>query len=248
MHESRRILTVSAIVALFMTVLFAVSGQIKVFAAEKAGFKPPAAIYKVDTDKKVVALTFDISWGNKIPEPVLEVLAEENVKKATFFLSGPWTQRHPEIVKKIKAMGYEIGNHGNLHKDFSNYPDSWIRDQVSLSEKSIHQVTGVRTRLIRTPNGDFNPRVLKCLNSMGYTVIQWHTDSLDWKNPGTANIVHRVVNRTVPGDIILMHASDSSKQIVDALPEILDGLRAKGYQFVTVSELINLADVKSQVR
>lgn len=245
MHESRRILTVSAIVALFMAVLFAVSGQTRVFAAE---LKKPAAIYKVNTDKKVVALTFDISWGNKVPEPALEVLKKENVKKATFFLSGPWTARHPEIVKKIKAMGYEIGNHGNLHKDFSNYPDSWIREQVSLSEKSIYQVTGVRTRLIRTPNGDFNPRVLRCLNNMGYSVIQWNTDSLDWKNPGTANIVNRVVNRAVPGDIILMHASDSSKQIVEALPQILDGLRAKGYQFATVSELINMADIKTQVR
>lgn len=245
MNEPRRILTVSAIVALFMAVLFAVSGQTRALAAE---VKQPAAIYKVDTDKKVVALTFDISWGNKVPEPVLDVLKKEHLTKATFFLSGPWTQRHPEIVKKIKAMGYEIGNHGNLHKDFSDYPDSWIREQVSLSEKAIYQVAGVRTRLIRTPNGDFNPRVLKCLNNMGYTVIQWNTDSLDWKNPGTANIVNRVVKRAVPGDIILMHASDSSKQIVDALPQILASLRAEGYQFVTVSELVNLADVKTQVR
>jgi peptidoglycan/xylan/chitin deacetylase (PgdA/CDA1 family) len=145
-------------------------------------------------------------------------------------------------------MGYEIGSHGNLHKDFSNYPDSWIREQVQIAEKSIYQVTGVRTRLIRTPNGDFNPRVLKCLNGMGYTVIQWNTDSLDWKNPGTQAIVSRVLNRVVPGDIILMHASDSSKQIVAALPQIIGGLRAKGYEFVTVSELLAQANVKTQVR
>ncbi|MFX4301236.1 polysaccharide deacetylase family sporulation protein PdaB [Alicyclobacillus tolerans] len=213
-----------------------------------AASKPPNAIYKVDTDKKVVALTFDISWGNKVPEPVLDILQKEGVKKATFFLSGPWTLRHPKIAKRIQTMGFEIGNHGNLHKDFSNYPNSWIREQVALSEKAIQQVTGVKTKLIRTPNGDFNPRVLKTLHDMGYTVIQWNTDSLDWKNPGEQAIVKRVVSRAVPGDIILMHASDSSKQITVALPQIIHQLRAKGYQFVTVSELLSNAKVSTKVQ
>lgn len=244
MREGKRIAAITTVIALFMAVLFAAAGQLPVYAAERKA----SAIYKVDTDKKIVALTFDISWGNKVPEPVLDVLEKEGVKKATFFLSGPWTLRHPEIAKRIHRMGYEIGSHGNLHKDFSNYPDSWIREQVQLAEKSIYQVTGVRTRLIRTPNGDFNPRVLRVLNSMGYTVIQWNTDSLDWKNPGTQAIVNRVLTRVVPGDIILMHASDSSKQIVDALPQIIEGLRAKGYQFVTVSELLSEANVKTQVQ
>jgi polysaccharide deacetylase family sporulation protein PdaB len=242
MRDGKRLLAISSIIALFMAVLFVVSGQVKAFAANK-----PHAIYKVDTDQKVVALTFDISWGEKTPEPVLDVLQREKVNKATFFLSGPWTQRHANIAKRIHDMGFEIGNHGHLHKDFSNYPDSWIRQQVALSEKTIQQVTGVKTRLIRTPNGDFNPRVLRCLNSMGYTVIQWNTDSLDWKNPGVQAITQRVLTRAVPGDIILMHASDSSKQIVEALPQVISGLRAKGYHFATVSELLAQAKVETKL-
>lgn len=145
-------------------------------------------------------------------------------------------------------MGYEIGSHGNLHKDFSNYPNSWIRQQVQIADQSIAQVTGVHPKLIRTPNGDFNPRVIACLNDMGYKVIQWNTDSLDWKNPGVQNIVNRVTKRVVPGDIILMHASDSSKQIVQALPQIISQLRQQGYQFVTVSELISGTNVSSSVQ
>ncbi len=242
MQSVKRFLTLTAIVAVFMAVLFAVSGQWRTFAATRQ----PAAIYKIDTKDKVVALTFDISWGTKVPDPVLDVLEKQNVKKATFFLSGPWTLRHADIAKRIKSMGFEIGNHGNLHKDFSHYPDSWIREQVGLSTKAIKQVTGVKTTLIRTPNGDFNPRVLQCLNQMGYTVIQWNTDSLDWMNPGVSNISNRVLTRVVPGDIILMHASDSSKQIVQALPTIISGLRAKGYQFVTVSELLAHAKVQTE--
>jgi polysaccharide deacetylase family sporulation protein PdaB len=233
-----------SILTMFMTVLCSAGSPASVGAA----VKKPSAIYKVDTQQKVVALTFDISWGNKVPEPVLDILEKKKVNKATFFLSGPWTLRHQEIVKRIHKMGFEIGSHGHLHKDFSNYSNAWIIEQVRLSEKAIHQVAGVRTKLIRTPNGDFDTRVVKCLNDMGYTVIQWNTDSLDWKNPGVAAITNRVLNRTVPGDIILMHASDSSKQITQALPQIIDGLRAKGYRFATVSELLAQAEVKTQVQ
>lgn len=244
MLRLKRTLLFSILTAILTAALVIMTGPSQVHAKTAE----PKAIYKVDTDKKVIALTFDISWGNKVPEPVLNVLKKENVKKATFFLSGPWTLSHPEIVKQIKNMGFEIGNHGNLHKDFSNYPNSWIREQVQLSEKSIQQVAGVKTKLIRTPNGDINPRVIRCLNQMGYTVIQWNTDSLDWKNPGAQNIVSRVSKRVIPGDIILMHASDSSKQIVEALPQLLDQLRKDGYQFVTVSELLAGANVTSTVR
>lgn len=243
MRQKRYTKFMMSTLALLMTSLCFTSGQAPVSATEKK----PTAIYKVATEKKMVALTFDISWGNKVPEPVLDILEKQKVTKATFFLSGPWTLRHQETVKRIRKMGYEIGNHGNLHKDFSNYPNSWIRQQVGLSEKAIQQVCGVKTKLIRTPNGDFDSRVVKCLNDMGYTVIQWNTDSLDWKNPGASAITDRVLKRAVPGDIILMHASDSSKQIVDALPKVLAGLRAKGYQFVTVSELLSQADVKTKV-
>jgi peptidoglycan/xylan/chitin deacetylase (PgdA/CDA1 family) len=117
-----------------------------------------------------------------------------------------------------------------------------------MSQKAIYNATGVHTKLLRTPNGDFDKRVLSCLSGMGYTVIQWNTDSLDWKNPGVKAITQRVLNRAVPGDIILMHASDSSRQIEQALPQIIVGLRAKGYHFVTVSELLSQGKVTSQVQ
>ncbi len=229
---------------LLFTLLFSLADLPQAQATENQ----PQAIYKVNTQEKVVALTFDISWGEKVPDPVLDLLEKNQVRKATFFLSGPWTERHVKVAKRIKAMGFEIGNHGHLHKDYSSYSDSWIRQQVSLSQKAIYNVTGVKTKLIRTPNGDFDKRVLRCLNGMGYTVIQWNTDSLDWKNPGVETITQRVLTRVVPGDIILMHASDSSRQIEAALPQIIIGLRAKGYHFVTVSELLSQGKVTSQVQ
>ncbi|HEU4965593.1 MAG TPA: polysaccharide deacetylase family protein [Bacilli bacterium] len=203
------------------------------------------AIYKINTDKKIVSLTFDISWGEKAPGPILDILEKKGVKKATFFLSGPWTASHPEIAKRIKSLGYEIGNHGQRHDDFPKYNNAWITEQVGKSEQIIKDVTGVKTKLIRTPNGAFDKRVVDHLNKMGYTVIQWNTDSRDWMRPGPDKIVKRVLDKAVPGDIILMHASDSALQTIDALPRIIDGLRKDGYEFLTVSELLSNARVKS---
>jgi peptidoglycan/xylan/chitin deacetylase (PgdA/CDA1 family) len=107
-------------------------------------------------------------------------------------------------------------------------------------------MTGKKPLLIRMPNGDFDKRVLSIANNLGYSVIQWDTDSQDWTNPGTDVIVNNVLSKAHPGDIVLMHASDSSKETHLALPVIIEKLRSKGYEFVTVSELISGADVKSQ--
>jgi peptidoglycan/xylan/chitin deacetylase (PgdA/CDA1 family) len=81
--------------------------------------------------------------------------------------------------------------------------------------------------------------VLRIADELGYRAIQWDTDSKDWTNPGTDQIIQTVVSQAHPGDIILMHASDSVKQTHEALPVIIDGLRAKGYEFATISELIS---------
>lgn len=208
--------------------------------------KGPQAIYKVDTQEKKVALTFDISWGEVRPGPILDILKEKKLTKATFFLSSPWSQRHPELVKRIVSEGYEIGSHGHKHENYSRYPDEQIREQIGKAHTVLTELTHKAPTLIRMPNGDFDKRVLKIANEMGYTVIQWDTDSKDWTNPGTEQIVNNVVSKAHPGDIILLHASDSCKQTHLALPVIVDKLRAEGYEFVTVSELIAGSKVNTQ--
>lgn len=206
----------------------------------------PSAIYSVQTDKKIVALTFDISWGEIRTEPILKILEDKEVKKATFFLSSPWSQSHTNIVSKIVKDGYEIGSHGHKHVNYSGLSDAQVREQITKANEILTQVTGKSPKLIRLPNGDFNKRVLGVANELGYQAIQWDTDSLDWKNPGVDRIVNRVVTKAHPGDIILLHASDSCKQTHEALPQIIDQLRAKGYEFVTVSELIEQTRVSNQ--
>lgn len=224
-------------------VVYAETNNIQVFFPTS---DEPSAIYSVETDKKMVALTFDISWGEKRADPILDVLEQKGLKKATFFLSSPWAETHPDIVKRIVDSGYEVGSHGHKHTNYSTLSDEEIRKQITTAHSILEKVTGKKPNLIRYPNGDFDKRVLKIADELGYKSIQWDTDSLDWKNPGTSTIVNRVVTKAHPGDIILMHASDSCQQTHEALPQIIDQLREKGYEFVTVSELLSNADVKTE--
>lgn len=237
-RKMKRYFLIAVAVVFSIGIIYAERDNITVFAPQQ-----PAAIYSVPTEKKIVALTFDISWGEKKTEPILNVLKEKNVKQATFFLSAPWSQSHPEIVKKIMEAGYEIGSHGHKHDNYSKFSDEEIRKQITTAHTILSEVTGKQPNLIRLPNGDFDRRVLRIAEELNYKVIQWDTDSLDWMNLGTDKIINRVVTRTHPGDIILLHASDSAKQTADALPVIIDKLRAEGYDFVNVSELIAQTEV-----
>ncbi|MFD0716696.1 polysaccharide deacetylase family sporulation protein PdaB [Paenibacillus sp. GCM10027626] len=222
-------------------VIYAEKDNITVFAPQQ-----PAAIYSIPTDKKVIALTFDISWGEKRAIPIMEVLKEKNVNKSTFFLSAVWSQAHPEIAKKIVENGFEIGSHGYKHDNYSTLSDEEIRKQIKTAHSILSQTTGKSPNLIRLPNGDFDKRVLRIAEELNYKVIQWDTDSLDWMNGGTEKIVNRVVEKAHPGDIVLMHASDTPKHTIEALPAIIDQLRAKGYEFVSVSELIAQTEVQGK--
>ena len=196
-------------------------------------------VYEVKTDKKVVALTFDISWGNNTPLPVIDILKNNGVK-STFFLSGPWVKQYPDIPKRIKEDGHEIGSHGYRHINLSNLSKAEIKDEMLKAQNNIKEVTGVDVNLIRTPNGDYNDQVIEAAHECNYEVIQWSTDSLDWMNPGVNNIIERVSKKVHPGDIILMHASDTCKQTTEALPVIIKNLKDQGYEFVTVSELLKI--------
>lgn len=230
--------TAIAFCALFFAaaLYYANTQQISVFSLEEEG---PTAYYSVDTDEKLVALTFDISWGEEIVGPVLDALEATELDKATFFLSAPWAENHPDIVKRIVDSGYEIGSHGHKHDNYTEHDEDWIRQQITKAHQTLTELTDQeKLNLIRLPNGDFDKRVLEVVDSMGYHVIQWDTDSLDWMRKSADEMTKRVLNKAHPGDIILFHASDSAKNTPEALPRVIKGLREEGYRFTTVSELI----------
>lgn len=196
-------------------------------------------MFYVETKEPAVALTFDISWGQQQVMGVLGILREKNVK-STFFLSGPWAKRYPDLVQEIAAAGHDIGSHGDAHVDLSNYSRDEVAKNISTAHEDLLDTAGRVSPYFRPPNGDYDDVVVDTARSLGYETVIWAVDSLDWKNPGVDFMVERVLGRTFSGAIVLMHASDSSQQIQDALPLIIDGLRGKGFRLVPLSELTRL--------
>lgn len=223
------------VAALFSAILlFVQKDQLAVLST----LNSPRAVDSIDTKEKKIALTFDISWGEKQALPILDVLKKNDLKETTFFLSGTWAERHPEIVERIVEDGYEIANHGFQYKNYTELEEEEIKKDIQLAETTLKKLTDKKTSLLRPPSGNINKQVLSIAKQLNYTVIHWSVNSHDWKNPGTKQIVSNVTDNVEGGDIVLLHASDSAKQTAKALPIIIEQLKKQGYQFVTVSELV----------
>jgi len=194
-------------------------------------------MFWVQTPHRQVALTFDISWGTKMLPQVLPVLAEHGLK-CTFFLSGPWSERHPDLVRAIVAGGHEIASHGHRHDNLSQYDRDYIARNISTAHDILKRLSGQTPRFFRPPNGDYDDLVVATARELGYETVIWSVDSLDWKNPGVDYMVNRVLKQVFRGAIILFHASDSCRETHLALPRVIAGLREAGYQLVTLGELL----------
>jgi len=203
-------------------------------------------IYSVNVNTKAIGLTFDISWGEKTAEPILDILKQEGIR-ATFFLSSPWADKHQELVRRMITEGHEIGSHGNRHIDLNTLGADEIGKEITTAQQILEQITGQKIRLIRTPNGAYNNKVIATADELGYRVIQWSVDSLDWKRPGPSAVVNNVLNGprpgtgAKPGDIILFHASDSAPDTIEALPTVIQSLKRKGNTLLPVGQLLSQA-------
>jgi len=203
-------------------------------------------IYKANVTTPAIALTFDISWGENTAEPILDILKQEGIH-ATFFLSSPWADKHQALVQRMVKEGHEIGSHGNRHIDLNTLGTQELEKEITTAQQVLEKITGHPVRLIRAPNGAYNNKVISTADKLGYRVIQWSVDSLDWKRPGSSAIINNVLNGiksgtgAKPGDIILFHASDSAPDTPQALPVVLQSLKSKGYSLMPVGQLLDKA-------
>lgn len=222
------ILLVSAIV--FLPKVLPAAGTSIVSAKE-------LPIYCVKTEEKKIAISFDAAWGNEDTSKLLEILKANDVR-ATFFMTGGWMEKYPEDVKAIYAAGHDLGNHSENHKQMSKLSNEQCTSELRKAHDKIKELTGVEMTLFRPPYGDYNDTVIRAANSMGYHVIQWDVDSLDWKDYGVNAIIKTVCEHKHLGNgsIILMH--NGAKYTAQALDTILKNLKEQGYVFVPISELI----------
>lgn len=185
-----------------------------------------------------IALTFD-AGASAAPTPdLLDALASAGLR-VTFFLTGKWCERNPDLVKRIAADGHEIANHTYSHKDLRTLTDEQIRAQLADMNDVVVRLTGRDTApYFRPPYGARDKRVLNAAADAGYSSIYWSVDSWDaFKTGITADEIRdRVLEKARAGDIVLMHCG--SRPTAEALPGIIDELRSRGLEIVTVSELL----------
>lgn len=194
-------------------------------------------VYSVETEEKLVALTFDAAAGASDTDALLGILAAHNVK-ATFFLCGCWIRNHPEETRKIWNAGHEIGNHGDQHLDPVNLSRQELEQEIEGQAAELQKLLGVRPSLYRPAYGSYNNEVIRTARDMGYEAVQWSVDSLDWKEYGVENILEQVLqNQELKNGAILLFHNDA-QYTVQALDDVLTGLEQQGYRIGCVSDLI----------
>ena len=208
-------------------------------SAPPASASAKVSFSSVHVDGPYVAMTFDDGPHPTLTPKLLDLLAQKKIK-ATFFVLGENAQRHPEILKRAVAEGHEIGNHSWSHSHLAKLPDESVRSELQRTDDVISQAIGAHPKLMRPPYGELTPKQRQWVNSeFGYRIILWDVDPLDWKEPGPSVVAQRIIRDTKPGSIMLSH--DIHAQTIMAMPETFDVLLAKGFKFVTVSQLLSLA-------
>jgi peptidoglycan/xylan/chitin deacetylase (PgdA/CDA1 family) len=197
---------------------------------------------------KVVALTFDDGPEEPYTSEVLAILEREHVR-ATFFVIGANVRRYPDAAARIVAEGHAIGNHSDTHPitpPLALDPETVIRAEVDRAEREIHDVAGVYPSIFRPPQGIRSPWLMKVTEQDSLATVTWDDAARDWERRSADDLVARAVKETKPGAIILLHDGlnldhqANRTATVEALPRIIEELRAKGYRFVTVPELLHL--------
>jgi peptidoglycan/xylan/chitin deacetylase (PgdA/CDA1 family) len=189
-------------------------------------------------------MTFDDGPSVTLTPKLLDILAAHHIK-ATFFVIGENVAEHPEIVARAAREGHEIGNHSWSHPNFAKMSDEGVRRQLSQTDNAIKNATGARPTLLRPPYGSVTARQKRWIHDeFGYQIILWDVDPYDWKRPGPSVVRNRILKETQPGSIVLSH--DIHPGTTEAMPSTFDELQAKGFKFVTVSELIRMAVPRQQ--
>ncbi len=188
-----------------------------------------------------VALTFDDGPDLVYTPKILNILKKEHVK-ATFFVLGVNAARYPEIIRRIVKEGHTLGNHTFDHINLIHSTRSKIKWEISATEQVLVRISGQSPRWFRAPYGNVNSLVLNELQQLGYHAVNWSVDSNDWKSLPAKTVKQNILHDVKPGAIILQHCAGNEREdltgTVRALPDVIRTLKKRGYQFVTIPQLL----------
>lgn len=196
-------------------------------------------IYAHLTDEKVIYLTFDNGYEQGYTAGILDILKKHEVP-ATFFVTGHYVETAPELVKRMVDEGHIIGNHSYNHPDFTTMTKTEIKKELDMLEKAVAQISGQKEMMyLRPPRGTFNEKTLQWTSELGYVHVFWSLAFKDWetdRQKGLEYAFHEIVSQVHPGAIVLLHTV--SKDNAEALDKVIEHLKAEGYQFKSLDDLM----------
>lgn len=197
------------------------------------------AIYEGNKESGKVALTFNVYERTDNVLKIAEILNDYGAK-ATFFVGGCWVAKNADTLLKLSSNGFEIGNHGYSHRDHAELNVKSNADEIRVTERLIDNALSSlpdykNSKLFAPPSGSMGENMFIVCKDMGYKVIMWTSDTIDWRDHDANLIFERATNNLKAGDIILMHPTDDT---VTALPKILEYISAQGLTADIVSNVI----------
>lgn len=203
---------------------------------DKAPRAKKVSYNSVATDHPVIAMTFDDGPHPELTPKLLDMLKERGIR-ATFYVIGRSAEAHPEIVRRMVAEGHEVANHTWTHPALSKISTARQKSEIERTSALLRELTGENPTNMRPPYGATNSTINRRMkDEFGLSVIMWSVDPQDWKYRNASRVSNHILTNTKPGDIVLAH--DIHASTIAAMPATLDGLKAKGFQFLTVSQLL----------
>ncbi|MGE7835332.1 polysaccharide deacetylase family protein [Viridibacillus arvi] len=203
-------------------------------------------VWEINTEEKIIALTFDDGPHRKYTPEILDLLAKYNAK-ATFFIVGENAEKNPGVILRMFEDGHELAIHTYTHPLKTNVSN--LMKEIKQTHETIYGITGYSPVLFRPVEGQYTDGMIDAIVKAGYKVVMWswHQDTMDWKNPGVNKIIDTVLKGAKEGNIVLFHDGGGNReQTIKALEEILPKLKKEGYKFVTISELLEVQRAKEK--
>jgi peptidoglycan-N-acetylglucosamine deacetylase len=192
----------------------------------------------VKTVGNQIAMTFDDGPHPQLTPKLLDLLKDRGIR-ATFYVIGANVEKYPEIVKRMVAEGHEVGNHTWNHPSLTKLSTARVKSEMDRTTRAITDASGITPVTMRPPYGATNTALNRRMHEeFGLPVIMWSVDPRDWRYRNSSRVASHIIENTKSGDIVLAH--DIHPTTVAAMPRTLDALKARGFQFVTVSELLAL--------
>lgn len=191
--------------------------------------------YQGNVDKKVIAFACNIDWGNEHIPHMLDIF-QENKINITYFPTGKWAENNEEILMKIYNSKHEIGNHGYNHLDYDKLSYEKNKEEIEKAHVIIKDIINKEPKLFAPPSGAYNDNTVRAAKDLGYDLILWSIDTIDWRQDSTKDIIiDRVTSKAHNSAIVLMHPTEET---VKALPEIINYLHENGYKIGKISDVI----------